>query len=274
MKIWAGSFRWSQPEMHMDEAEWAETQADSGEMYEALLVPAIFDEWAPKMLAAGQVGAGDRVLDVACGTGVVARHALDAVGSGGSVVGVDLSESMLRVAKRMAPAVDWRLGDAQNLPCASESFDVVLSQAGLMFIPDRVAALAEMRRVLRPGGRLAVQVWGPSPANRDFGSIVLKYLGPEVADRYLSPWSYPDPADLLDVTRRAGFDNADVAVEVGMSTFASVEAFIAAQSSILLAGLDTEDLVVETTRLFADYTQPDGTIHIPSPGNLATATKK
>jgi SAM-dependent methyltransferase len=257
----------------MDEREWAGTPADWGEMYEALLVPAIFDEWVPRMLAAGQVGAGDHVLDVACGTGVVARNALDAVGSSGSVVGVDLSESMLRVAQRMSPMVEWRLGDAQNLPFASESFDVVLSQAGLMFIPDRIAAVAEMRRVLLPGGRLAVQVWGSSPANEQFGSIVRKYLGSEVADRYMSPWSYPDPADLLDVARMAGFDNALVTVEVGMSTFVSVEAFIAAQSSILLAGLDTADLVADTKKAFADYTQPDGSIHIPMPGNVVTATR-
>lgn len=257
----------------MDEGDWTKIEQDSGELYERLLVPALFEEWAPVMLAAGQVGNGDKVLDVACGTGIVARNAVARVGSEGSVVGVDLSESMLQVAERTAPLVDWHLGDAQNLPFESESFDVVLSQAGLMFFPDPVGAVTEMRRVLRPGGRLAVQVWASSPPNEHFASIVSNHFGSEIGDRYLSPWSFTDPQALLDVTKRAGFDNAEVRVETGESRFGSVEAFIAAQSAILLAGYDTKQLTADTAEIFADYLHPDGSVHIPSPGNIATATR-
>lgn len=257
----------------MDDRDWIGVERDSGELYERLLVPALFQEWALILLAVCRVFDGDEVLDVACGTGVVARQAVGRVGSGGSVIGVDLSESMLRVAERREPSVDWRVGDAQSLPFEAESFDVVVSQAGLMFFPDPVAAISEMRRVLRPGGRLAVQVWGSSRANENFAAVVGSHFGAEMQSRYLSPWSFTDPKKLLDVAERAGFDNAEIHEKTGTSRFASVEAFIAAQTSILLAGYDTQPLAAATTDIFTEYVQPDGSLHIPSPGNIATATK-
>ena len=91
-------------------------EISAAEIYESVLVLAVFKEWAPKIVAAGMVKEGDRVLDVACGTGVVARRAIKVVGPEGSVVGLDLTEAMLAVAEWMEPQVEWRLGDAMDLP--------------------------------------------------------------------------------------------------------------------------------------------------------------
>jgi SAM-dependent methyltransferase len=253
---------------------WNDSPADAGEAYEQLLVPAVFDEWVPRILAAGGVGSGDAVLDVACGTGVVARGALQEVGPGGSVVGLDLTEAMLRAAERVEPAVEWRLGDATDLPFDSESFDVVLSQAGLMFFPDRVAAVSEMRRVLRPGGSVAVSVWGSSPAQTAIGSLVEQHAGPEMATRYMAPWSFPNPEDLLEVMRAAGFADAEVSSEGGASRYSSMQHFMAASTAVLLAGMaDASQFAADVEEVLAPYRTPEGGYDIPGPANIAIASK-
>lgn len=117
------------------------------------------------LLAMAAFEPGERVLDVACGTGLVSFAAAQAVGEHGRVVGVDLSGRMVEAAARRARQLEcWRASfarmDAQALDLPSASFDVVLCALGLMYVPDPVAALREMRRVLRPGGRLVAAVWG------------------------------------------------------------------------------------------------------------------
>ena len=143
----------------MSEPEVIELSDDAAVIYERDFVPLLFGEWGPKMADAANIGPGDRVLDVGCGTGVFAREAASRVGPKGHVTGIDLNESMLAVAKRMRPEIDWRLGDATTLPFDDESFDVVGSQFVLMFIADRVGFVKEMWRTVAPGGRLAVAVW-------------------------------------------------------------------------------------------------------------------
>ena len=131
----------------------------AAEAYEAMFVPALFAQWAPRVLDGVALSPGQRVLDVACGTGVLAREAARRVGLSGAVSGLDPAPGMLAVARRSAEVVDWREGVAESLPYADGQFDAVVSQFGLMFFADRVQALREMRRVLRPAGRLAVAVW-------------------------------------------------------------------------------------------------------------------
>ena len=135
----------------------------SAASYEELMVPGLFAPWASHLVQSANPQPGERVLDVACGTGIVARTIALRVGSGGSVVGLDLSPDMIDVARAAAEAegvaVEWRASPAERLPFPGDSFDLVLCQFGLMFFTDRHAALAEMRRVLRPGGRVVVSVW-------------------------------------------------------------------------------------------------------------------
>src|SRR5690606_33009557 len=136
-----------------------ETRIDAAEAFETHFVPALFAEWAPRVADAAGLQTGHRVLDVACGTGVLAREAARRVGPQGFVWGLDLDDGMLTVAGRRAPEIEWRQGTAESLPYADRSFDAVVSQFGLMFFPDRTKALREMQRVLRPGGRIGVAVW-------------------------------------------------------------------------------------------------------------------
>jgi ubiquinone/menaquinone biosynthesis C-methylase UbiE len=150
----------------MTEHEAWQVSGNAAEVYERCFVPAISGRWAPQVVDAARVAAGDRVLDVGCGTGVLARAAADGVEADRKVSGLDLNEGMLAVARRLRPNIDWRHGDATDLPFADASYDVVVSQFALMYFPDRAAALREMVRVLRTGGRLAVAVWGPSSAPR------------------------------------------------------------------------------------------------------------
>lgn len=116
-------------------------------------------------LVAASVRPGDAVLDVACGTGFAARAAAEAVGVGGSVVGADINGGMLAMAASAPHAspctIEWCEASALALPMESDTFDAVLCQQGLQFVPDPAAALAEMARVTRPGGRVGVTVWAP-----------------------------------------------------------------------------------------------------------------
>ncbi|HZN20326.1 MAG TPA: class I SAM-dependent methyltransferase [Micromonosporaceae bacterium] len=116
--------------------------AEAAEAYEAQFVPSFFAQWAPRLLDAAGVAAGQDVLDVACGTGIVARGAAERVGPDGSVTGVDRSEEMLAVARRVRPDLRWRHGDAAALPFGDREFDAVVCQMAMMFFPDPVARCA------------------------------------------------------------------------------------------------------------------------------------
>ena len=132
-----------------------------GDIYERLLAPAIFASWARALVALAAVQPGERVLDLACGTGLVARAVATQRGGAGPVVGLDRDPGILATARAVAGnlPVDWREGDAAALPFANGAFDVVLCQQGLQFFPDKRAALGEVRRVLAPGGRVLLSVW-------------------------------------------------------------------------------------------------------------------
>jgi ubiquinone/menaquinone biosynthesis C-methylase UbiE len=134
------------------------------ETYEQYFGPAIADPWTHVLLEYAAPQPGERVLDVACGTGSVARHVAPLVGAAGQVVGLDSSPAMLAVARALPPAptgatIAWQEGDAIRLDLPDEAFDLVLCQQGLQFFPDRAAALREMRRVLAAGGRVVISVW-------------------------------------------------------------------------------------------------------------------
>jgi ubiquinone/menaquinone biosynthesis C-methylase UbiE len=139
----------------MTDATW-NPRDGAASIYQDLIVPALMEEWAPRVADAAEIRPGQRVLDVACGTGVLTRAAATRTGPSGAVTGLDLSPRMLEVAARLSPALTWHRGSAEALPFQDESFDAVVSQFGLMFVPDPTLALREMMRVLTRGGRLAV----------------------------------------------------------------------------------------------------------------------
>jgi len=155
---------------------------EAAECYESAFVPAFFAQWAPILCEAAGVGPGQRLLDVACGTGIVARTAAGLVAPDGLVVGLDLNEAMLTVARRVSPGIEFHQGDAAALPFPAGSFDVVACQLALMFFPDRAQALAEMARVVTPGGTVAVVVPSRLDAQVAFAPFVDlagRHAGPE-----------------------------------------------------------------------------------------------
>ena len=131
------------------------------------IVPTWMADWSSDLIGAGGVGPGKRVLDVACGTGIVARKAAGLVGPGGRIAGLDLNEGMLRVARECAgregaTAIEWYHGDVSRMPFSSGEFDTVLCQQGLQFFPDKAAALREMNRVLARWRNACPECLGPS----------------------------------------------------------------------------------------------------------------
>ncbi len=150
------------------------TASSVPEEYERRLAPAVFEPWAEVLLDAVAIAPGSRVLDVASGTGVVARAAARRAGGDGHVTASDVSPAMLAHAGGIAAAsgaapIEYREASADALPFADGSFDVVVCQQGLQFFPARAAALGEMRRVLRPGGVVGVAVWAEGHPLEPFG---------------------------------------------------------------------------------------------------------
>lgn len=203
-------------------------EGDSAEAYERYLVPGMFAPWADVLVEHAEVAPGDRVLDLGCGTGVVARRAAESVAPDGAVVGLDLNEGMLDATKAASsdvrPAVDWRPGDATDLSFPDGSFDVVLSQQVLQFVPDPAAALSEMHRVLGPDGRLGVAVWRPIRFNRTYMAVadaLERHVGEEAAAMMRSPFPPWDLPELRDLVRGAGFPSATVTIEIGSMRYPS-----------------------------------------------------
>jgi ubiquinone/menaquinone biosynthesis C-methylase UbiE len=207
---------------------------EAAEFYEARFVPAIFAGWAERLVDEAGVGPGISVLDVACGTGIVARRAWDRMDGRGTVTGLDLNEAMLTVARRVGPGIEWRQGDAADLPFADGSFDVVLCQAALMFLPDRTGALAEMRRVLAPGGTVAVAVPGrleASTAYARFVDVAVRHAGPEARELLSSYFALGDLDHLRSLFEAAGLPVRATSSRAGIAAFASADDFVATEIS-------------------------------------------
>ena len=184
---------------------YAMNQKTFPEMYERWLVEPLFRPWAEATLDELELSPGDRVLDIACGTGIVARVAQERLDDAGYIVGIDISPDMLAVARAVAPRIDWRVGNAGDLPLHdSEGFDVVICQQGLQFFPDKPAAAAQMRRALTKGGRLAVATWRSDDEIsffRELRRIAEHHLGIIADQRY----SFGDAAALEALLWGAGF---------------------------------------------------------------------
>ena len=202
---------------------------DAAVAYEKDFVPAIFAQWPPVLAQIVGIKPGDRVLDVACGTGVLAREVAARVGPNGRVIGLDLNEAMLAVARRLRPDIDWRQGDAGKLPFEGCTFDAVVSQFALMFFPDRIEALREMWRVLVPGGRLAVAVCGPISHTEGysiFAEILRRYVDEQAADLVKAYFALGEVPELQRLCQAAGLATASVVTRQGWARFASIDEFV------------------------------------------------
>ena len=251
--------------------------------YEALHVPALFSEWTEPVLDAAGVAAGHRVLDVACGTGVLTRAASDRAGPGGSVVGVDPNAGMLTVAGQLGGDIEWRTGTAEALPCEEGSFDRVVSQFGMMFFADRDLAVREMLRTLVPGGSLAVAVWDSldnSPAYSREVALLERMAGADAADALRAPFVMGDRAELLELVEGAGAESVSVVTKTGRADFPSLRSMIEAdlRGWLPVMGVDLEEdlieaILAEAEREFADFVGGDGRMRFDSPAHIVSAKK-
>ena len=193
----------------------------AAEKYERYFVPAIPMPVSVPLLDAAALKPGERVLDVACGTGVIARLAAQRVGPTGLVTGVDISPDMIDVAQSIdapaSPVINWHVSDAASLPLPDRAYDVVLCQLGLMFIEDRHAALTEARRVLTEGGRVAIST--PGPITKVFEVLeegIVEHIAADLGGFVRAIFSLHDPDALISLVGDAGFHD----VTAGLRTIA------------------------------------------------------
>jgi ubiquinone/menaquinone biosynthesis C-methylase UbiE len=268
-------------EVRMSKITSGQVTASAAEVYEEFYRPALFQEWTGPMLEAAAVEPGARVLDVACGTGVLARALAGRVGPRGSVVGLDINESMLTVARRVSPRVEWRAAAAEQLPFEAESFDAVLSQFGLMFFDDRRAAIGEMQRVLKPGGRLAVAVWDTlenTPGYAAFVALLQRLFGEQVAGSLRAPFVLGDEKVLASLFEEAGVAGARVATRRGTARFPSIDAWVYADvkgwtAADLIDDAGHERLRREAERELRPFAGDDGAVTFAMPAHIVTITK-
>ena len=261
----------------------------ASEAYERYIVQAFMQGWTHALLEMANLAAGARVLDVACGTGVVARLVAARVGQKGRVVGVDLNTGMLATA-RMLPqsppgvSVEWREGNVTALPFPEAAFDAVLCQQGLQFFPNRPAALREMHRVLVDGGRLGLSVWRSadhSPCHTAIAESLGRRVGPDVVKRFLAIFSFGDENALRDLIEQAGFYDVKIVEHVLrrhlLAPAVSVPGLLASTPvgpDVAVLPAEVRDAIVtEVADRMRDYRDGDG-ITVPQATYLMTARKQ
>jgi ubiquinone/menaquinone biosynthesis C-methylase UbiE len=194
-------------------------EGDASLAYDTHIVDVFLQDYSRRLVEVAAIKPGDRVLDVACGTGVVTRLAANKIGSAGQVVGFDLNAGMLARARAFgdtAAAIEWRLGNATEMPFADATFDCVVCQHGLQFIPNKAAAASEMHRVLADRGRIVISVWRSiehCPWQAAIADAVERNMGSEHAAKIRSAFSFGDADQLRQVIVAAGFQDVEIRIE-------------------------------------------------------------
>lgn len=249
--------------------EWG-TAGSYPAVYEELMVPAFFGFYAVDLVARAALRDGDRLLDVACGTGVVPRAAARSGAALGRTTGLDRTPGMLDVAAQVAGdlGAEWVEGDATAMPFEDDAFDVVTCQQGLQFFPDRPAALSEFRRVLTPGGRALVACWTAlaDQTAHDAYMRAIAPLEPDLAAVGASPFTLGAADELSGLLAAAGFRDVEVVRVEHTARFASASEFVRsfAEGSPLALALATlepgrdEDLRAAALPQLAPFEDGDG----------------
>jgi ubiquinone/menaquinone biosynthesis C-methylase UbiE len=244
---------------------------DQAQAYDELFVPALFAQWAPTILDCARVRPGQRVLDVGCGTGLVACAAEAVVGPTGAVTGLDLNPAMLAIARRKTSTVDWRQGNAQDLPFESGRFDAVVCQSALFFFAEPQRALKEMARVTAPDGHVAVQTYAgleEQPAYGPFVAAVARRAGAQARSLLGTYWSQGDVSALERLMTASRLDVVETRTTLGTVAFASVDAVMHTeiQATPLADRIDPDTyrtIIADTREALREYVAPTGEAALP-----------
>lgn len=255
----------------------------AGLAYEGLFVRALFAPWTAHLIAGAGVAVGSRVLDIACGSGVLARHALAVAGGDGRVVGLDLAPGMIAAAQEIEPRIEWIVGSAEDLRLDDAAFDCVVSQFGMMFFEDRRKSVEEIHRVAAQGGRVAVAVWNSidhNPAYRDIVAILDAEVSVAAGDALRLPYTMGDPRDVTTLLGKSGFTDINVETRTEQARFPSSRSMVEADLRGWLPLFDINlgeekiaELLVNSDSKLAKYISPSGEAVFPTSAHIVTARK-
>jgi ubiquinone/menaquinone biosynthesis C-methylase UbiE len=210
----------------MGDNETGQVSDEAARIYEEFYLPALFEEWPPLVVNAAKIQQGDRVIDVACGTGALAIAVYEHVGPEGAVVGIDVNDGMLNIARSKSSSIEWLNAPAEALPFNDDQFDRVVSQFGLMYFEDQERAIQEMMRVLQQDGFLAVVVWDKLENNP--GVAAEEHLWQQVfgTEPDETPYRLGDKRVLEDLFKSSGINDARITTHKGTARFDSIESWI------------------------------------------------
>ena len=256
-------------------------ERDAAVRYQDVVVPWILGPFAEALVEILGPQPGESILDVGCGSGAAARAVALAVGGTGRVVGLDLNAGMLDVARGVdqdqaggqdgpgrAP-IEWLEASAVDMPLADRSFDAVVSGQVLQFVPDIGAAAREIRRVLKPGGRVALSVWRGTAHNPYFAAqmdAVTGRLGTEAAGALAAGFRMADPQPLVDALTDAGLEGVtvrelDLPLDLPPLADWALRHLAATPVAPALAGAApgiAQEIGADVARALSDYLTPDG----------------
>lgn len=260
------------------DAERGQVSTAAAEIYDAFFVPALFGQFPARVLDNAGVGPGAHVLDVGCGTGVLARAARRRVGPAGGVVGVDPNEGMLAMAERSDPEIDWRSATAESLPFVDDYFDHTVSQFAAMFFTDRETALREMARVTTDGGSVTIATWAGldrTPGYQAMVRLIEDELGQDAADSLRAPFVLGNIDDLEGLLAPLG-DDVRLDTIPGTARFASIDDWVHTDVrgwtlADLVDDVAETGLVTRAQRELSAFVSP-GSVTFPAPALVGTVT--